>query len=212
MTESAGDSKPREAVKRQRVDPVDPTKPNVTQSAGDSQDLKSDQNSKPREAVKRQRVEPGDPLTESKLKLTKTTPTVTGLDAPTNEVASVAREKDEDLRIYLDSKKRMRANDHAAVSKVASVAGKKDEDLRPYIDYKKRMRANDHAAVPEVCTTSKFKQDKAVTFQSHFRQKTTSGTSSMVWVRKDFQQNRSSRFKYFKPTTLDKELLVPVTH
>jgi hypothetical protein len=74
------------------------------------------------------------------------------------------------------------------------------------------MRANDHAAVPEVCTTSKFKQDKAVTFPSHFRQKTTSGTSSMVWVRKDFQQNRSSRFKYFKPTTLDKELLVPVTH
>ena len=156
------------------------TKPNVTPSAGDPQDLRSVLNSKRREAVKRQRAETGDPLTESKLKLTKTTPTVTGLDAPTNEVASVA--------------------------------GQKDKDLRPYLDYKKRMRANDHAAVPEVRTTSKFKQDKAVTFPSHSRQKTTSGTSSMVWVRKDFQQNRSSRFKYFKPTTLDKEQLVPVTH
>ena len=189
VTQSVGDtrdlrfdqnSKPREAVKRQPAESADPTKPNVTQSAGDRQDLRSDQNSKPIEAVKRQRAEPADPLTESKLKLTKTTPTVTGLDAPTNEVASVA--------------------------------GQKDEDLRPYLDYKKRMRANDHAAVPEVRTTSKFKQDKAVTFPSHSRQKTTSGTSSMVWVRKDFQQNRSSRFKYFKPTTLDKEQLVPVTH
>jgi hypothetical protein len=175
VTQSAGDpqdlksdqnSKPREAVKRQRVDPVDPTKPNVTQSAGDTQDLKSDQNSKPREAVKRQRVEPGDPLTESKLKLTKTTrttPTVTGLDAPTNAVASVAGEKDEDLRIYLD--------------------------------YKKRMRANDHAAVPEVRTTSKFKQDEAVPSPSHSRQKTTSGSPSIgCWMRKDNRQSRSTRF------------------
>ena len=156
------------------------TKPNVTQSAEDTHDLRSVLNSNRRETVKRQLAETADPLTESKRKFRKTTPTVTGLDAPTNEVASVA--------------------------------GQKDEDLRPYLDYKKRMRANDHAAVPEVRTTSKFKQDKAVTFPSHSRQKTTSGTSSMVWVRKDFQQNRSSRFKYFKPTTLDKEQLVPVTH
>ena len=156
------------------------TKPNVIQSAEDTHDLRSVLNSNRRETVKRQLAETADPLTESKRKFRKTTPTVTGLDAPTNEVASVA--------------------------------GQKDEDLRPYLDYKKRMRANDHAAVPEVRTTSKFKQDKAVTFPSHSRQKTTSGTSSMVWVRKDFQQNRSSRFKYFKPTTLDKEQLVPVTH
>ena len=156
------------------------TKPNVTQSAEDTHDLRSVLNSNRRETVKRQLAETADPLTESKRKFRKTTPTVTGLDATPNVVAAVA--------------------------------GQKDEDLRPYLDYKKRMRANDHAAVPEVRTTSKFKQDKAVTFPSHSRQKTTSGTSSMVWVRKDFQQNRSSRFKYFKPTTLDKEQLVPVTH
>ena len=156
------------------------TKPNVTQSAGDTHDLRSVLNSNRRETVKRQLAETADPLTESKRKFRKTTPTVTGLTTTPNVVAAVA--------------------------------GQKDEDLRPYLDYKKRMRANDHAAVPEVRTTSKFKQDKAVTFPSHSRQKTTSGTSSMVWVRKDFQQNRSSRFKYFKPTTLDKEQLVPVTH
>ena len=154
--------------------------PNVTQSAGDTNDLRSVLNSNRRETVKRQLAETADPLTESKRKFRKTTPTVTGLTTTPNVVAAVA--------------------------------GQKDEDLRPYLDYKKRMRANDHAAVPEVRTTSKFKQDKAVTFPSHSRQKTTSGTSSMVWVRKDFQQNRSSRFKYFKPTTLDKEQLVPVTH
>jgi hypothetical protein len=174
VTESVGDtqdlksdqnSKPREAVKRQRVDPVDPTKPNVTESAGDSQDLRSDQNSKPREAVKRQRAETTDPLTESKLKLTKTTPTVTGLDAPTNK------------------------------NEVASVAGKKVEDLRIYLDYKKRMRANDPAAVPEVRTTSKFKQDEAVPSPSHSRQKTTSGSPSLQgWMRKDNRQSRSTRF------------------
>ena len=156
------------------------TKPNVTQSAEDTHDLRSVLNSNRRETVKRQLAETADPLTESKRKFRKTTPTVTGLTTTPNVVAAVA--------------------------------GQKDEDLRPYLDYKKRMRANDHAAVPEVRTTSKFKQDKAVTFPSHSRQKTTSGTSSMVWVRKDFQQNRSSRFKYFKPTTLDKEQLVPVTH
>jgi hypothetical protein len=155
--------------------------PNVTQSAGDTRDLsRSDLNSNRRETVKRQLAETADPLTESKRKFRKTTPTVTGFDAPTNEVAPVAGQKDEDLRIYLDSRKRMRETD---------------------------------AVVPKVRTTSKFKQDKAVTFPSHSRQKTTSRTSSsMVWVRKDFQQNRSSRFKYFKPTTLDKEQLVPVTH
>jgi hypothetical protein len=103
----------------------------VTESAGDSQDLRSDQNSKPREAVKRQRAETTDPLTESKLKLTKTTPTVTGLDAPTNEVASVAREKDEDLRIYLDYKKRMRANDHAAVPEVRTTSKFKQDEAVP---------------------------------------------------------------------------------
>jgi hypothetical protein len=37
------------------------TKPNVTQSAENPEDLRSDQNSKPREAVKRQRAEPVDP-------------------------------------------------------------------------------------------------------------------------------------------------------
>ena len=154
--------------------------PNVTQSAGDSHDLRSVLNSNRRETVKRQLAETADPLTESKRKFRKTTPTVTGLDAPTNEVASVA--------------------------------GQKDEDLRPYLDYKKRMRANDHAAVPEVRTTSKFKQDKAVTFPSHSRQKTTSGTPIVGWLRKDLRQNRTDRFKYFKPTTSGKELLLPVTH
>ena len=107
------------------------TKPNVTQSGGDRQDLRSDQNSNPREAVKRQRAEPGDPLTESKLKLTKTTPTVTGLDAPTNEVASVAGQKDEDLRPYLDYKKRMRANDHAAVPEVRTTSKFKQDEAVP---------------------------------------------------------------------------------
>jgi len=141
------------------------TKPNVTQSAENPEDLRSDQNSKPREAVKRQRAETTDPLTESKLKLTKTTPTVTGLDAPTNK------------------------------NEVASVAGKKVEDLRIYLDYKKRMRANDHAAVPEVRTTSKFKQDEAVPSPSHSRQKTTSGSPSIgCWMRKDNRQSRSIRF------------------
>jgi hypothetical protein len=139
MTQSAGDSqdlksdqnsKPREAVKRQRVEPVDPTKPNVTQSAGDRQDLRSDQNSKPIEAVKRQRAEPVDPLTESKLKLTKTTPTVTGLDAPTNEVASVAGKKG-DLRPYIDFLKRMRANDHAAVPEVRTTSKFKQDEAVP---------------------------------------------------------------------------------
>ena len=151
--------------------------PNVTQSAGDTRDLRSDLNSNRRETVKRQLAEPADPLTESKRKFRKTTPTVTELDATPNVVAPVAGQK---------------------------------KDLRPYLDSRKRMRETD-AVVPKVRTTSKFKQDKAVTFPSHSRQK-TSGTSSMVWVRKDFQQNRSGRFKYFKPTTLDKEQLVPVTH
>jgi hypothetical protein len=139
VTQSVGDtrdlrfdqnSKPREAVKRQRAEPADPTKPNVTQSAGDRQDLRSDQNSKPIEAVKRQRAEPVDPLTESKLKLTKTTPTVTGLDAPTNEVASVAGKKG-DLRPYIDFLKRMRANDHAAVPEVRTTSKFKQDEAVP---------------------------------------------------------------------------------
>ena len=96
------------------------TKPNVTQSAVDLQDLRTFLNSKRREAVKRQRAETADPLTESKLKLTKTTPTVAGLDATPKVVAAVAGQK-EDLRSLLDSKKRMRET-HAVVPKVRTTS------------------------------------------------------------------------------------------
>ena len=101
----------------------------MTPSAGDPQDLRSVLNSKRREAVKRQRAETGDPLTESKLKLTKTTPTVTGLTKTPNVMAAVAGQK-EDLRSYLDSKKRMREA-HAAVPKVRTTSKFKQDKAVP---------------------------------------------------------------------------------
>ena len=80
------------------------TKPNVTQSAGNPQDLRPILNFKRREAVKRQQAETADPLTESKLTLTKTTPTVTGLDAtPTWWLLLLAKKRISGLCLTLRS-------------------------------------------------------------------------------------------------------------